>query len=547
VKTIKFRVRNPLTWLSPLICVVYLIGVVVLVVQNHTDIYAITGGSGALLILLLSPTLAPLFLLLWLLDPVRQVRMGEGRFVLTQGNDVLGEITYPEIAHMHLTGRNRCLDVFDHAGVNRIHIEPAVFWRNARNTTSTTAIIDFMRTQLPHVEKSVEQGKGQAAYVERYIDCFPPISHGAQQPTGQQSPIQPTYQQSQGQLSSIQPAISNPPSSNPRGSPACGDACRARILQGDGVGFCPVSDPVILAQELRKSYGTFEAVRGIDFEVEPGTSFGLLGPNGAGKSTTMRMIAGVSHRSGGRLHILGMDPDEQGPRIRAHLGVVPQNNNLDAQLTVRENLIFYGRYFGLPKRWLAAKAEELIDFAQLADKRDARVDDLSGGMKRRLTIARALVSDPRIMLLDEPTTGLDPQARNVLWDRLFQLKEKGTTLVLTTHHMDEAEQLCDRLIVIDHGVIVAEGSPPELVREHAGREVVELRFGSTRNAGAAERIAGIGNRMETLPDRILVYSDDGEAALRAIMERGLEPTSSLVRRCSLEDVFLRLTGRSLID
>gem|GEM_PF-8672 len=547
MKTIKFRVRNPLTWLSPLICVVYLIGVVVLVVQNHTDIYAITGGSGALLILLLSPTLAPLFLLLWLLDPVRQVRMGEGRFVLTQGNDVLGEITYPEIAHMHLTGRNRCLDVFDHAGVNRIHIEPAVFWRNARNTTSTTAIIDFMRTQLPHVEKSVEQGKGQAAYVERYIDCFPPISHGAQQPTGQQSPIQPTYQQSQGQLSSIQPAISNPPSSNPRGSPACGDACRARILQGDGVGFCPVSDPVILAQELRKSYGTFEAVRGIDFEVEPGTSFGLLGPNGAGKSTTMRMIAGVSHRSGGRLHILGMDPDEQGPRIRAHLGVVPQNNNLDAQLTVRENLIFYGRYFGLPKRWLAAKAEELIDFAQLADKRDARVDDLSGGMKRRLTIARALVSDPRIMLLDEPTTGLDPQARNVLWDRLFQLKEKGTTLVLTTHHMDEAEQLCDRLIVIDHGVIVAEGSPPELVREHAGREVVELRFGSTRNAGAAERIAGIGNRMETLPDRILVYSDDGEAALRAIMERGLEPTSSLVRRCSLEDVFLRLTGRSLID
>jgi len=212
VKTIKFRVRNPLTWLSPLICVVYLIGVVVLVVQNHTDIYAITGGSGALLILLLSPTLAPLFLLLWLLDPVRQVRMGEGRFVLTQGNDVLGEITYPEIAHMHLTGRNRCLDVFDHAGVNRIHIEPAVFWRNARNTTSTTAIIDFMRTQLPHVEKSVEQGKGQAAYVERYIDCFPPISHEVQRP-----PAQPTYQQSQGQQSSIQPRYQQPALQQPQG------------------------------------------------------------------------------------------------------------------------------------------------------------------------------------------------------------------------------------------------------------------------------------------------------------------------------------------
>jgi hypothetical protein len=308
-----------------------------------------------------------------------------------------------------------------------------------------------------------------------------------------------------------------------------------------------VTDPVILARGLRKSYGQFEAVRGIDFEVAPGTSFGLLGPNGAGKSTTMRMIAGVSHRSGGQLRILGMDPNEQGPRIRAHLGVVPQNDSLDDQLTVRENLIFYGRYFGLPKRWLAAKAEELIEFAQLTEKRNSRVDDLSGGMKRRLTISRALVSDPRIVLLDEPTTGLDPQARHILWDRLFQLKEKGTTLVLTTHHMDEAEQLCDRLIVIDHGQIVAEGTPPGLVREYAGREVVELRFGSTRNASAAAQLSGVGDRIETLPDRVLIYAADGEGALRAVLERGLEPNSSLVRRCSLEDVFLRLTGRSLID
>ncbi len=308
-----------------------------------------------------------------------------------------------------------------------------------------------------------------------------------------------------------------------------------------------MTDPVILARELRKSYGQFEAVRGIDFEVAPGTSFGLLGPNGAGKSTTMRMIAGVSHRSGGELRILGMDPNEQGPRIRAHLGVVPQNDSLDDQLTVRENLIFYGRYFGLPKRWLAAKAEELIEFAQLTEKRNSRVDDLSGGMKRRLTISRALVSDPRIVLLDEPTTGLDPQARHILWDRLFQLKEKGTTLVLTTHHMDEAEQLCDRLIVIDHGQIVAEGTPPGLVREYAGREVVELRFGSTRNASAAAQLGGVGDRIETLPDRVLIYAADGEGALRAVLERGLEPNSSLVRRCSLEDVFLRLTGRSLID
>ena len=308
-----------------------------------------------------------------------------------------------------------------------------------------------------------------------------------------------------------------------------------------------MTDPVILARGLRKSYGQFEAVRGIDFEVAPGTSFGLLGPNGAGKSTTMRMIAGVSHRSGGQLRILGMDPNEQGPRIRAHLGVVPQNDSLDDQLTVRENLIFYGRYFGLPKRWLAAKAEELIEFAQLTEKRNSRVDDLSGGMKRRLTISRALVSDPRIVLLDEPTTGLDPQARHILWDRLFQLKEKGTTLVLTTHHMDEAEQLCDRLIVIDHGQIVAEGTPPGLVREYAGREVVELRFGSTRNASAAAQLGGAGDRIETPPDRVLIYAADGEGALRAVLERGLEPNSSLVRRCSLEDVFLRLTGRSLID
>lgn len=308
-----------------------------------------------------------------------------------------------------------------------------------------------------------------------------------------------------------------------------------------------MNEPVILARGLRKSYGSFEAVRGIDFEVEPGTSFGLLGPNGAGKSTTMRMISGVSQRSAGELRILGMDPDHEGSRIRAHLGVVPQTDNLDPQLTTRENLIFHGRYFGLPTPWLAAKATELLEFAQLVDKRDSRVDDLSGGMKRRLTIARALISDPRIVLLDEPTTGLDPQARHILWDRLFQLKEKGTTLLLTTHHMDEAEQLCDRLIVVDHGLIVAEGTPADLVREHAGKEVAELRFGSSRNAEAAEVIRGIGDRIEVLPDRVLVYAGDAEGALQAVHDLGLEPVSTLVRRCSLEDVFLRLTGRSLID
>lgn len=304
---------------------------------------------------------------------------------------------------------------------------------------------------------------------------------------------------------------------------------------------------VISARGLRKSYGDFEAVKGIDFDVAPGESFGLLGPNGAGKSTTMRMIGGVSHRSGGELDILGMDPDQEGPRVRAHLGVVPQQDNLDQDLTVRENLLAYGRYFGLPYSFLKPKADLLLQFAQLEEKAKAKVDDLSGGMKRRLTIARALVSDPRILLLDEPTTGLDPQARHILWDRLYRLKEQGVTLVITTHHMDEAEQLCDRLIVVDQGLIVAEGTPTHLVREHAGREVVEVRFGTDRNAVVAPQLERTGDRVEVLPDRVLVYSSDGEATLSAIHGQGLEPRSSLVRRCSLEDVFLRLTGRSLVD
>ncbi len=313
------------------------------------------------------------------------------------------------------------------------------------------------------------------------------------------------------------------------------------------VGSALVTEPVIVATGLRKAYGDFEAVRGIDFTVAPGESFGLLGPNGAGKSTTMRMLGGVSHRTEGDLTIMGMDPTHEGPRIRAHLGVIPQQDNLDTDLTVLENLITYGRYFGLPRWYLKQKAELLLEFAQLTEKRRAKVDDLSGGMKRRLTIARALVSDPRILLLDEPTTGLDPQARHILWDRLFRLKEQGITLVLTTHHMDEAEQLCDRLVVVDHGVIVAGGTPSALVREHAGREVVELRFGSQRNASLASSLHGVGDRVEVLPDRLLVYASNGEAALEAVTARGLHPTSSLVRRCSLEDVFLRLTGRSLID
>ncbi len=296
-----------------------------------------------------------------------------------------------------------------------------------------------------------------------------------------------------------------------------------------------------------KRYGEFAAVDGISFEVAPGESFGLLGPNGAGKSTTMRMVGAVSTRTSGDLSILGLDPDDYGPEIRSQLGVVPQSDNLDTELRVRENLLVYGRYFGLPGRLVSKRADELLAFAQLEEKGKAKVDSLSGGMKRRLTIARALINDPRLLLLDEPTTGLDPQARHILWDRLFRLKEQGTTLLLTTHYMDEAEQLCDRLVVVDKGTIMAEGTPAELIRRHSSREVLEVRFGSDRNSEVAGRLSDVGDRVEVLPDRVLIYSDNGEAELVRITDAGLHPITSLVRRASLEDVFLRLTGRSLIE
>jgi lipooligosaccharide transport system ATP-binding protein len=304
---------------------------------------------------------------------------------------------------------------------------------------------------------------------------------------------------------------------------------------------------VIRAKGLTKTYKDLIAVDGIDFEVYRGEAFGLLGPNGAGKSTTMKMINSTSRRSSGELEILGKDPAKDGPEIRSHLGVVPQQDNLDRELKVWENLWIYGRYFGLSRRYLKSRIEELIDFAQLREKRDVKVDALSGGMKRRLTIARGLVNEPEILMLDEPTTGLDPQARHVLWDRLFRLKEQGVTLVITTHYMDEAEQLCDRLIVMDAGKIMAEGSPAELIRQYSSREVLEVRFGTDRNAEVAPSLEGLGERLELLPDRILIYTENGEAVLAKIHELGLNPITSLVRRSSLEDVFLRLTGRTLVD
>jgi lipooligosaccharide transport system ATP-binding protein len=308
-----------------------------------------------------------------------------------------------------------------------------------------------------------------------------------------------------------------------------------------------MTQSLILARGLTKKFGDFTAVNGIDLDVVKGESFGLLGPNGAGKSTAMRMIGATSQRTSGDLTILGKDPEQFGPQIRAHLGVVPQQDNLDTHLTVSENLYIYGRYFGLSRKFVKNKIEELLVFAQLEEKRNAKVESLSGGMKRRLTIARALVSEPEILMLDEPTTGLDPQARHILWDRLFRLKEDGVTLLITTHFMDEAEQLCDRLVVMDKGSIMAEGSPAQLIKDYSTKEVLEVRFGSERNAQMADDLRQLCDRIEELPDRILMYTEDGEELLERVYKKNFHPKTSLVRRSSLEDVFLRLTGRTLVD
>jgi len=307
------------------------------------------------------------------------------------------------------------------------------------------------------------------------------------------------------------------------------------------------ADVLVDARGLTKTFGDFVAVDGIDVAVHRGEAFGFLGPNGAGKSSAMRMVGCVSPPTAGSLRVLGMDPADDGPAIRARLGVVPQRDTLDEELTVEENILVYGRYFGLPKSVVRERAAELLEFAQLTERATSKVEPLSGGMKRRLTIARSLVNNPELLLLDEPTTGLDPQARHVLWDRLFRLKRSGVTLVLTTHYMDEAEQLCDRLVVMDHGRIVAEGSPRSLIEQYATREVLELRFPVDDHAPFAARVEGLAERVEVLPDRLLLYTDDGDASTSAVHARGLTPMSSLVRRSSLEDVFLRLTGRTLVD
>jgi len=304
---------------------------------------------------------------------------------------------------------------------------------------------------------------------------------------------------------------------------------------------------LIHARGLVKRFGEFTAVDGIDLDVARGEAFGFLGPNGAGKSSTMRMIGCVSTPTAGELSILGLDPVKDGTAIRSRLGVCPQLDNLDPDLTVRENLTTYARYFGISRADAKRRATELLEFVQLADRAESKVDPLSGGMKRRLTIARAMVNEPELVLLDEPTTGLDPQARHLLWERLFRLKQQGVTLVLTTHYMDEAEQLCDRLVVMDAGKIVAEGSPRSLIETYSTREVVELRFGDSPLEGFRDKLVDVGERIDILPDRILLYADDGDGAIAEVHRRELAPSSVLVRRSTLEDVFLHLTGRTLVD
>ena len=306
------------------------------------------------------------------------------------------------------------------------------------------------------------------------------------------------------------------------------------------------ANALIHARGLTKRFANLTAVDAIDFDVGRGEAFGFLGPNGAGKTSTMRMIGCVSSPSAGTLRVLGMDPDQNGPRIRARLGVVPQSDTLDVELHVDENLLTYARYFGIRRDVAKRRAEQLLDFVQLRDRARDEVEFLSGGMKRRLTIARALVNEPELLLLDEPTTGLDPQARHLVWDRLYRLKQQGVTIVLTTHYMDEAEQLCDRLVVMDKAKIVAFGSPRRLIDQYSTREVLELRF-PIDSTPALDKLDGLADRIEVLPDRVLLYTHDGEAAAVALHSRGLQPESSLVRRSTLEDVFLRLTGRSLIE
>jgi lipooligosaccharide transport system ATP-binding protein len=297
---------------------------------------------------------------------------------------------------------------------------------------------------------------------------------------------------------------------------------------------------IIEAQDLKKTFGTTVAVAGIAFSVQKREVFGFLGPNGAGKTTTMKMIACVSPRTAGTLAVLGMDPDTDPARIKARLGIVPQETNLDPDFTCFGNLFTYAQYFDIPKKEAAQKADELLAFVQLAEKRDVAVEMLSGGMKRRLILARALVNNPDILILDEPTIGLDPQARHLIWEKLRALRTQGNTIVLTTHYLDEAARLCDRLVIMDNGRILVEGAPADLVRDHAGHEIVEVE----KSADVVSCLQDLQIAYEEAGDMIQVTTESSRDIARILLDR-CRPEKVITRPATLEDVFLKLTGRKL--
>jgi lipooligosaccharide transport system ATP-binding protein len=306
-------------------------------------------------------------------------------------------------------------------------------------------------------------------------------------------------------------------------------------------------ESTLVARGLNKSYANFEAVKGVDFEVYRGECFGFLGPNGAGKTTTMKMIYGAAVPTGGELRVAGLDVRRHEREVKRRIGVVPQENNLDEDLKVKENLLVYGRYFDLPRKLVRQRAEELLEFVQLSERVGAKVEHLSGGMKRRLLIARALINDPDLVVLDEPTTGLDPQARHLVWDKLRELTSKGKTLILTTHYMDEAAQLCDRVCIMEGGRFIAEGAPRSLIEKHVSPEVLELRAEPDALEKLVPLVEGVSDGTDRLGGALLVHTSDSDAVTRRIKESGVAVENTLHRQATLEDVFLKLTGRSLVD
>lgn len=306
-------------------------------------------------------------------------------------------------------------------------------------------------------------------------------------------------------------------------------------------------ETTLVAKGLKKSFGSFEAVKGVDFEVYRGECFGFLGPNGAGKTTTMKMIYGAAVPTSGELKVAGLDVLCAEREVKRRIGVVPQENNLDEDLEVEENLLVYGRYFDLPHKLVRRRAVELLKFVQLSEKANDQVEQLSGGMKRRLLVARALINDPDLVVLDEPTTGLDPQARHLVWDKLRELTSEGKTLILTTHYMDEAAQLCDRLCIMEGGTIISEGAPQDLILEHVSPEVLEFRAPTDALEKLASLIDDVADAVDRLDEALFVYTSDSDVVTQRVKESHVPIDNTLYRQATLEDVFLKLTGRKMVD